>query len=431
MIIYNGVTFESGVQAGNNIQLFPTYRISASKTSVTEDNDSVIFTVTTTGVVDGTELYWNLSGTLLSNQVAFNTGIATVMGGVAIITVNTIPNNLGTGVLSFQLNLREDSIQGPVVCISDTITIFDTSSASQNQSAYTTPGTYSWTAPPNVYYVHAVCIGGGGSGGTATPAGGGGGLGWKNKIPVIPGQSYTVVVGSGGAAVSDSGISGRNGISGTDSYFINPSTVMGGGGTGGGIVASNAPGGNFVGDGGGNGGSGGILISGNGSGGGGGAGGYAGNGGNGADYYIGVTSGPAAGNGVGGAGGGGGVAYGDNNGNGNFPSGGAGGGGVGIFGQGPSGSAGTNGTTTATITGGGGGSSGGAGGGGVQVTFLGGTSGGNGGLYGAGGGGAAGSGSPGTYPRTSGIGRNGAVRIIWGPGRLFPSSLTTDQPYVP
>eukprot|EP00047_Mylnosiga_fluctuans_P024645 m.166012 g.166012 ORF g.166012 m.166012 type:complete len:97 (-) comp9897_c1_seq16:77-367(-) len=37
--------------------------------------------------------------------------------------------------------------------------------------------------------------------------GGGGGLGWKNNIPVVPGQSYTVVVGAGG---SGAGYSGNN-----------------------------------------------------------------------------------------------------------------------------------------------------------------------------------------------------------------------------
>ena len=431
MIINKGITLGKGLQVGESAIAYPTYSVSASRTSLTEDNESVIFTVTTTNIVDGTNLYWSLSGTFLTNQIAVTTGIVKVINHLATIQVTTIPNYLGTGDLSFQIHIHENSIQGVIVCTSAPVTIIDTSAASQNQVAYTTPGTYSWTAPAGVYFVHAVCVGGGGSGSTDRPAGGGGGLGWKNKIPVIPGQSYTVVVGSGGAAVSASGIGGPPGISGTSSYFISASTVMGGGGTGGGLVAGNAPGGTFVGDGGGNGGSGGITLGCNGSGGGGGAGGYVGNGGNGADYYCGLTPGPAAGSGNGGGGGGGGVAYGDTNGNGNFPSGGGGGGGVGILGQGPNGAPGSDGLTTATITGGGGGSNGTAGGNGVQVTFLAGTSGGSGGLYGAGGGGGAGSGSTGTYPRNSGAGGKGAVRIIWGPGRSFPSSLTEDLPYVP
>lgn len=295
-------------------------------------------------------------------------------------------------------------------------------SAPSGQIAYTTPGTYSWTAPAGVTKVSAVCVGGGGSGGTGTPGGGGGGLGWKNNITVVPGQSYTIVVGSGGAAAVDGGW-GINGNSGTDSYFIDVSTVKGGGGNGGGINTGN--GGTYVGDGGGNGGKGGVNVSCNGSGGGGGAGGYTGNGGAGANYQCGSST-PLAGNGLGGGGGGGGVAYGDNNGNGNFPSGGAGGGGVGIMGQGANGAAGANGTTTGSITGGSGGSGGTAGGNGYPVTFLAGTSGGNGGGYGAGGGGAATAGSGGPYSRTSGAGGGGAVRLIWGDNRAFPSTNTGD-----
>ena len=61
---------------------------------------------------------------------------------------------------------------------------------------FDTFGTYSWTAPEGVTSVCVVCVGaGGGYGGTS---GGGGGLGWKNNIPVVPGQSYTVVVGREG-----------------------------------------------------------------------------------------------------------------------------------------------------------------------------------------------------------------------------------------
>lgn len=74
---------------------------------------------------------------------------------------------------------------------------------------YDTPGTYSWTAPDGVTSVSVVCVGGGGSGcrgyspatGQSRQGGGGAGLGWKNNISVVPGQSYTVVVGQGGNGV--------------------------------------------------------------------------------------------------------------------------------------------------------------------------------------------------------------------------------------
>ena len=290
------------------------------------------------------------------------------------------------------------------------------------QNQYTTPGTYSWTAPTGVTSVSAVAIGAGGSGSSGSTAGGGGGLGWKNNITVVPGQSYTVVVGAGNTPANLAG----NGVTGGDSYFISLATVKGGGG-GGGTGLGGGSGGTFTGDGGGNGGAGGTIISGNGSGAGGGAGGYAGTGGAGANYYFGATSGPAAGAGSGGGGGGGGVAFGDTNGNGNFPSGGAGGGGVGILGQGANGTAGVNSTVTANILGGGGGSSGTTGANGVQVTFLTGTSGGAGGTYGGGGGGGQSAQSAGPWPESGGASGGGAVRIIWGANRAFPSTNTADQ----
>ena len=99
------------------------------------------------------------------------------------------------------------------------------STAPAEDAVYTSPGTYTFVPEVGVTSVCVVCVGGGGDDG-----GGGGGLGWKNNITVIPGNSYTVVVG---------------GASGT-SYFINTSTCAGYGNGGG-----------YVGTGGGSGGAGG------------------------------------------------------------------------------------------------------------------------------------------------------------------------------
>ena len=241
----------------------------------------------------------------------------------------------------------------------------------QGQQAYTTPGTYSWVAPAGVTSVSVVAVGGGGGG----RGGDGGGLGWKNNITVIPGNSYTVVAGQGGT-----------GQSGTSSYFIDTSTVAG---FGGGRQVGITGGGSYVGDGGGQGG--GDTSDG----GGGGAGGYSGRGGQGLSY---PNSGGSAGAGGAGAGGGG---WSD----GGYAAGG-GGGGVGILGQGTSGS----GSTGSAPYGGIGGS------GGATSTSR------NGALYG-GGGGTLVSGE--AYVDTTGGG--GAVRIIWpGDTRQFPSTNTGD-----
>jgi hypothetical protein len=236
------------------------------------------------------------------------------------------------------------------------------------QQTYTSSGTYSWTCPSGVTSVSVVCIGGGGGGNGGgngvggAGGGGGGGLGYKNNIPVTPGQSYTVVVGGGGAGDYWDGppYSANPADNGGDSYFINATTVKGGGGGGGygNSSATGGSGGTYVGDGGGNGYSGGTG-SGSASlpatgGGGGSTGTYTGHATTrGTSKYISsnCTSGCLAGSGTG----------------------------QGLLGTGSSGSYGR-------------------GGGANMNTFSNGTS-----------------------------GYTGAVRIMWGPGRSYPSTGVADQ----
>jgi len=231
------------------------------------------------------------------------------------------------------------------------------------QQAYTTDGTYSWTAPAGVTSVSVVVVG------TSKGTGYGSALAYKNNITVVPGNSYTVFVSST--------FSSR-------SYFINTSTVSAS------YIA------NRTGDGGGSGGGGGL---------GGGAGGYSGNGGSGG-------SGGAGGNGSGGGGGGGG----EGTSNSAEPASGAGGG-VGLLGQGSNGTGGSffNGPLAYGF-GGGGGSGGGAGGSSQTDGTLG--SPGQAGNYGGG------QGYAGPYGLNP-DGAIGAVRIIWpGDTRSFPSTNT-------
>jgi hypothetical protein len=233
------------------------------------------------------------------------------------------------------------------------------------QQEYTTPGTYSWTAPAGVTSVSVVAIGPG-----ATNAGGGGGLTWANGLSVTPGQSYTVVVGAGG-------YTGSGSTSSNCASFNWPACIAFGGGSGGG---TGGPGGRSQDVSG-------ATSYGGGSGGGwgGGAGGYAGDGGIG--YGNNSSLPPADGSGGGGAGGG----------NQAFPNNG-GGGGTGIYGQGSNG-----------IYPGGGGSGGDTSGAGGTASVS--------GLYGGGG----------VYGSPNGVGSRGAggaVRIIWGIDRSFPSTNT-------
>tara|TARA_R110000822_G_scaffold1559_1_gene7182 strand:+ start:185 stop:1177 length:993 start_codon:yes stop_codon:yes gene_type:complete len=263
------------------------------------------------------------------------------------------------------------------------------------QSEYTSGGSYTWTAPANVFAVQVLTIGGGGGGQNswANPGGAGAGLGWKNNIPVTPGTGYTVVVGGGGG----------NGSNGGTSYFQSTSTVAGyGGGSASGQTGgpnSNGRGGGYVGDGGGAGGNTTDWT------GGAGAAGYTGRGGN-------VRE---SGSGGGGAGG---NPYSSTYGTGA-------GGGTGIFGEGPSGIGFyTPWNGSGSPGGGGNGGSGGTRGYYGENPWSGsGQSSNNqqGGAYGGGGGG------PGTsWPACSGDGYPGAVRVLWGNTvtRAYPSTET-------
>lgn len=268
---------------------------------------------------------------------------------------------------------------------------------------FDTVGIHSWTVPPGVLEISAVAIGGGGGGFgawnydggrlRAARGGSGGSLSYINNISVTPGETLTVVVGDGGA-FSQTSTSWYNSY--TDNSKAGGSSSISRGST----VLLRAKGGSASGEGnfdsaigdvsyqGGGGGSNGPAQ--NGGGGGGGAAGYAQSGGSGSSGgstiygQTGTSNVITGGAATGGDGGGGQSSPGDA------------GGGVGLYGQsnnpakqsGRGGSGGSSGTSTA------------------------------GGKYGGGGGGGR-SGSQ--------RGGQGGVRIIWGEGRFFPATLTTDS----
>ena len=261
----------------------------------------------------------------------------------------------------------------------------------QGQQAFTTPGTHTWTCPAGVTSVCVVCIGGGGTGGAY--GGSGGSLAYKNNITVTPGQTYTIVVGNTNSQISGSPWSytaesssafgtvasgGEGGYSGSStSTFKSIGSNYDGGGRGG-LASSD------------------WFVSGYGykGGAGGGAGGYSGDGGNGGKGVTGAggDTAPTAGSGGGGGGG--------------MPptSGSSGsGGGTGIFGEGTSGAAGTSSSPNGK---------GGSGGGDGTQPY--------GGQYGGG------SGNTSMSTTQNMNAQHGAVRIIWGTGRSFPSTLTAD-----
>lgn len=279
------------------------------------------------------------------------------------------------------------------------------SRTNDGESSYTTAGTFSFVVPARVRYISAVCIGVGGEGvgPQGAEGGAGGGLAFRNRIPVTPGETLTVVVdaAANGAATKAPVTAIKRG-----------NTILVGASGG---LGPRIPGRPLVGDGGGVGGM--AITTAGGYGGGGGAGGYAGAGGGNAEWFD-PTKGGSGGMVVEGEGtgtSGGGAAGGGSN-----TSRGGGGGGTGLNGNVAAGLGTTSGPFLGAdpITSGTGGGSGGPGGAdganGARIccggTFF--QYGGNGGAYGGGGGfGADGSGSAG----------RGAVRIIWpGDARGFP-----------
>ena len=268
-------------------------------------------------------------------------------------------------------------------------------SSPKGQQEYITPGTHTWTCPAGVTSVSVVCIGGGGTGGAY--GGSGGSLAYKNDITVVPGQTYTIIVGNTNSQISGSPYSFT---AESSSAFGTVASGGEGGYSGSASYTRKTIGSNY--DGGGRGGlaSGDFYQAGIGykEGAGGGAGGYSGDGGDAGKGAADGTSGsPAATAGSGGGGGGGCPGTSGNNA--------GGGGGTGIYGQGTSGAAA-------------GGNSdpfgkGGSGGGDGTNPY--------GGQYGGGSGGV-----PDSTTQNMNA-QHGAVRIIWpGTTRQFPNTGTAD-----
>ena len=386
-----------------------------------------------------------------SSDPATSTGDADSLGS---LYVNTTTGEIWVCVSATAVKRRWLGTNGGTVGFPrGEVIVFEAQMDSSQKSG---PMTSNWTVPDGVTSFCAVLVGGGGAGAGnwANSAGGGGALAWANDIPVQAGDTIAISAGVGGwntsqgqeSSISKNGTllfkaeGGKHSVT-SFSNIAKP------------VAGSVTPGNNNNGRGG--------MCSSNGYGGGGGAGGYTGNGGNG--YYGWNSTGNSNNslnndiNGTGGAGSGGGgyqsstYSFG-------------GGGGVGLFGEGASGSytgvrSGFNSNSfynnSSGVTqhhGGVGGSGGEDGtsnnGGSNNYTNFGtsdntsefmprtaaeiansvdGTSGkststrysGSGGLFGGGGaGGGTSLGSSSYYCQ----GGNGGVRILWGAGRSFPST---------
>jgi len=363
-----------------------TFTVRATNSVGNSSESSASNQITTAAVVPGTPTIGTATQTgTTTATVAFTApgsdGGAAITQYRAISTPGSITgvlNQAGSGTITvtgltaatnYTFTVRATNSVGNSSESSASNQITTASPAPVGQAAYTSYGSYLWTCPTSVTSVCVVCIGGGSM--YYHIARCGGSLGWKNNISVTPGEEYLVSVGR----MHQTSPSTANHA---PSFFISLQTVS----------ASNGAfsGTRYVGNGGGIGADPGVTTYWTDPydyveytwqlGGGGGAGGYAGNGGiggDGATWPDDVGTAGTTGSG-GGGGGGGGSTWG------------AKGGGTGLLGQGSSGAGGAFNASGYP----------GSGGSGVN--------------YGGGGG--------------DGSNSIGAVRIIWGDNRAFPSTNT-------
>jgi hypothetical protein len=114
--------------------------------------------------------------------------------------------------------------------------------------SYTYDSSTTWTCPANVTAVQVECWGAGGAGGSGSKpvsgnAFGGGGAGGayakKNTVPVVPGSSYTLTIGTGGVSALSPSLTT---VPGGDTWFGSATNCLAKGGAGGQSVISSGSG---------------------------------------------------------------------------------------------------------------------------------------------------------------------------------------------
>lgn len=99
------------------------YNVTASSTIVNE-GDPIDFTINTTGVVDGTLMYWSvIHDSTAPADFPASQGSFTVFANSALVRVETFADALPEGTEQFLVRIYKDGVGGPVVAQSPTIQI--------------------------------------------------------------------------------------------------------------------------------------------------------------------------------------------------------------------------------------------------------------------------------------------------------------------
>jgi hypothetical protein len=196
--------------------IYQSYSITPNTTSINETTgNTVIYTVATTNTADNTTLYWTNSGTTVAADFSdsVSNGSVTITNNSGTITRSLVGDLTTETSETIILSLRTGSNTGPVVAISSTVTVGDTS-----------------TTPFTVGYL--LVAGGGGGGAYVGGGGGAGGYLTGNTTSLSLGVPYTITIGGGGAGgiLNNPGDPGSNGANTTLGAIL---TSIGGGGGGG------------------------------------------------------------------------------------------------------------------------------------------------------------------------------------------------------
>lgn len=191
--------------------------VTEKRASLATDKSSRSFQMADTGVelvlqkIYGTTTYTDLNAlaTALGGGFTCNTGEITKSGvGYAVTFLTSANTPIGCSIPTWRSDVAKIKSEGTAGNTKRAVEV-GVRSANYNiisQVAYTTPGTYSWIAPAGVTSVSVFVVGGGGGGGYGGngnyggTGGGGGGSSYGNNITVVPGNSYTIIVGAGGVA---------------------------------------------------------------------------------------------------------------------------------------------------------------------------------------------------------------------------------------
>ena len=185
------------------------------------ETGSQVYTVKADNAPDGTTVYWTvLHGTTEDADFVNPSGSFTTTNGIGSFTLIPVGEDLDFTNETFQIELRTDSISGPVQTTSNPITLID--------------------LPPNMQLEYLL-VAGGGSGASQGGGGGGGGVltGFEYIYPSNS-AAYIITIGAGGVGSGSpyppgifSGLPGSNTILTSTSTVLDAANVIAIGGEGG------------------------------------------------------------------------------------------------------------------------------------------------------------------------------------------------------